>query len=327
MVNWRKFFRSKQNWLGLILVSGFFFVAIAAPWLAPPPAGSENRAYVEIRRGVNQLPAPPGPGSVLGTVPKPRLVGFGIPAGQGRIYQWDVYHTLVWGTRAALRFGLTVTLLTATFGIFVGALSGYIGGATGRLMMRVTDAFLAFPVIAGVWIMERVVFSALNSPFGLPLDLTPLQGFLVTFDVDAIQVALILFCWMPYARLVNGAVAQLKDTEFVVASKALGAGGVRIVGRHLLPNTLSSSIVMAARDVGGMVILASAFIFIGLHGTLPWAVMLVGGRDYIMGSGGNPFTYWWVFVPIVLALILFSVGWNLLGDGLNTALNPRSANR
>jgi peptide/nickel transport system permease protein len=103
----------------------------------------------------------------------------------------------------------------------------------------------------------------------------------------------------------------------------VGARNRRVILRHLLPNALSPAVVMAARDVGAVVILASAFTFIGMGQSTEWGTMLVQGRDYVIGLGGNPLSYWWVFLPVTLALILFGVGWNLLGDGLNDFLNPQ----
>lgn len=338
MIDWRRFFSYKQNWLGLAIIGGFLVVAVAAPWLAPLPEPDptkpvdpadpvDTKPFKELRSTFYQLPEPPRAGSPLGSVPKPPIVAPGIPLGQGRSYQWDVYHTLIWGTRSALQFGLTVALLSAAFGITVGAVSGYVGGPVGGISMRFTDALLAFPVIAAVWVFERAVFSRLVDPFGLPVELTIWQQQLVRFKIDAIMVALIAFSWMPYARLANATVTQLSAADFVLAAKSMGAKGSRIVFRHLLPNAVAPLVVMTARDIGGMVILASAFIFMGMKGNLAWAVMLVGGRDYIIGLGGNPFSYWWVFLPIALAIILFGIGWNLLGDGLNTALNPRATGR
>lgn len=324
MIRWRRFFTYKQNILGLIIVSSIIFVALAAPWLAPPLDPEDPSPYKEVRSTFYQMPNPPSPDSPLGTVPRPPRYLPGVPIGQGAAFQWDVFHTVIWGTRSALRFGLIVTLLTAVFGVLVGAISGYAGGIVNSLSMRITDAFLAFPPIAAIWVLERAIFSHLVDPYGMPVELTSWQELLLKLDIDSIMVALILFSWMPYARLVNAMALQVKQAEFVEAAKALGATNWRIIWRHLLPNAISPAIVLAARDVGGMVILASAFTFIGMGGDIAWGFVLVGGRDYILGLGGNPFAYWWVFVPISLALILFSVGWNLLGDGLNDLLNPRS---
>jgi peptide/nickel transport system permease protein len=232
--------------------------------------------------------------------------------------QLDVYHTLVWGTRSALRFGLMVTLTTACLGVLIGAISGYSGGAVNGLVMRITDAFLTFPALAGVWLLGQVMMPA--SPLGEP---TPLLKTLINLKLSPVMLTLILFSWMPYARLINANVIQLKQTEYVQAARAVGARNVRIILRHLLPNALSPAIVLAARDVGGMVIVESAFRFVGLGGATEWGVLLVAGRDYVIGMSGNPLTYWWVFLPATLALVLFGIGWNLLGDGLNTLLNPR----
>jgi peptide/nickel transport system permease protein len=325
MVNWRNFFRRKLNWLGLTIVAVFVLVAVAAPWLAPAEEKAENPAYLEIRVGANKLPLPPTEGTPLGAVPKPAQAIPGVPLGEGRAYQWDVYHTLIWGTRSALYFGLSVTLIAAVIGVLVGALSAYVGGVVEGIIMRITDAFLVFPVIAAVWLLERVIFSRFTSPYGLPIDLTWWQSALINLRIDAIWVALVLFSWMPYARITNASVATLRNAEYVTAARALGAGSMRIIRNHLIPNAIAPSIVLAARDIGAVVILASAFIFIGLNGQMAWAVILVGGRQYILGLGGNPLVYWWVFLPVALAIVLFSFGWNLVGDGLNQTLNPRTS--
>ena len=130
---------------------------------------------------------------------------------------------------------------------------------------------------------------------------------------------------MPYARITNTLVVQLRRVEYVVAARSLGAGNGRIILRHLLPNALSPALVLVARDIGAMVMLESAFTFIGMGGSTEWGVLLVTGRDYVIGIGGDPLAYWWTFIPASVALALFGIGWNLLGDGLNARLNPRSA--
>jgi len=103
----------------------------------------------------------------------------------------------------------------------------------------------------------------------------------------------------------------------------MGAKSSRIILRHLIPNSVAPSIVLAARDVGGMVVIQAAFTFIGLDGSSTWGNILTIGRDWILGPGGGIITYWWVYVPATLALIMFGIGWNLLGDGLSELLDPR----
>jgi peptide/nickel transport system permease protein len=234
--------------------------------------------------------------------------------------QLDVYHTLVWGTRSALRFGLVVALSTATLGVLIGAVGGYFGGLFGGLTMRITDAFLTFPAIAGVWLMRQLM---LPPRIGDPP--TALQRTMQNLNLDPVTLTLILFSWMAYARIVNANMTHLKQSEYVLAARSIGAGHARIILRHLLPNTLAPAIVLVARDVGAMVLLESAFTFIGVGGSTEWGRLLVAGRDYIIGIGGNPLAYWWTFLPATVTLVLFGIGWNLLGDGLNTLLNPRSA--
>jgi peptide/nickel transport system permease protein len=302
--NLRRFLSLRQNLLACAIVGFYILVAIFAPQLAPPDDANNPSPFRIVGRSYDKIPHPPSAEAPLGTVPG----------------QLDVYYTLVWGTRSALRFGLIVALTTACLGVLIGAISGYYGGAVNGLVMRVTDAFLTFPAIAGVWLFQQVIMPA--SSFAEP---TPLQKALLNLQLSPVMLTLILFSWTPYARLINASIIQLKQTEYVQAARAVGARNVRIILRHLLPNALSSAIVLAARDVGGMVILESAFTFVGLGGATEWGVLLVTGRDYVIGMNGNPLTYWWVFLPATLALVFFGIGWNLLGDGLNTLLNLRTS--
>jgi peptide/nickel transport system permease protein len=299
---WRRFFSHWQGWLGVLLVGSFLALAIFAPRLAPPMDPANPSDYKIVGRKTDRIPHPPNAQSPLGTA-------------SGQI---DIFYAVVWGTRAALRFGLIVAGSSAIIGVLVGAVSGYAGGRGGAITLRITDAFLAFPVIAGVWLFQLVMV-----PPAVGNDPPPLAAFLAEADITPVMVALIAFSWMPYARLINTGITRLKTAEFVLASQSLGAGRRRLIFRHLLPNSLSPAIVLLARDIGGMVILEAAFVFIGLSSGGPWAEMLVNNRNWIIGIAGNPLTYWWVYLPPTIALILFGIGWNLLGDGLNDALNPR----
>ncbi|MBK8988466.1 MAG: ABC transporter permease [Chloroflexi bacterium] len=271
MIAWRRFFRRKQNWLALLLVGGFLFVALAAPWLAPPDNPANPSPFKSVNRTFDRLPQPPGGDSPLGSVGQlANLARFGFTPGQDRFEQWDVFYTLIWGTRSALRFGLTVTLTTAVLGLLIGLISGYAGGIVQQGLMLFTDAFLTFPVIAAVWLFQRLLFGRIFNPLTLPEMYLGWERAFIWLDLDPIMLALILFAWMPYARLVNGMVIQQKQADYVTAARALGASHRRIIWRHLLPNVISPAIVYGARDVGGSVILASAFIFIGFGGSVTW---------------------------------------------------------
>jgi peptide/nickel transport system permease protein len=300
----RAFLSRWQNMVALAIVLFFVAVAVAAPWLSPPDDPENPSPFRVAGRLTDQLPRPPSPEAPLGTMPG----------------QLDIYHTLVWGTRSALRFGLIVALITASLGVLVGAVSGYLGGPINGVTMRVTDAFLTFPVIAGVWLFRQIMLPPRTE--SAP---TWIQKTMVDLSVDPIMLTLILFSWMAYARIINANMAQLKKSEYVTAARCVGAGNTRIIFRHLLPNAVAPAIVLVARDIGAVVVLEAAFTFIGIGNSTEWSALLASGRDYVIGMGGNPLAYWWVFVPVTMTLVLFGVGWNLLGDGLNDTLNPRSA--
>ena len=326
MIQWRFFWRSKTNWLALIIIGLVLLTALTAPWLAPPADPDNPSPFKGVSRSFDRLPKPPSAGILLGTVPQiNNLPRYGIAPGQDAFNEWDVFYTVIWGTRSALRFGILTTTLAATIGVVIGSISAYVGGAMNRLLMGITDAFLAFPILAAVWVVQRTMYSQILSFFPEPESWRWWETLLADWKISPIMITLMLFAWMPYARMINATIAQIRQAEYVQASVALGASGPAVWWRHLLPNAISPIVVLMARDVGSMVVLATAFVYIGFGGDIAWAIMLVAGKDYVIGLSGNPFIYWWTFVPIVSAVTLFALGWNLLGDGLNEALNPRQA--
>jgi len=262
----------------------FVAVAILAPQLAPPD-DPENPSSTRIVEGNRRaMPQPPSEQALLGTT----------------VGQVDIYYSLVWGTRSALRFGLLVAASTALIGLLVGAVGGYFGGLVHGLITRVTDGFIAFPAIAAIWLIRQVMM-----PPNIYAEPTPLQQAFYGLHLTPVLVALILFSWMPYARLVSVNMVQLRQAEYVQAARAMGMRNRRIIWRHLLPNAL----------------------FIGMGRSTEWGDLLVLGRDYVIGLGGNPLSYWWVFVPATLALVLFGIGWNLAGDALRDVLDPHLNDR
>ncbi len=163
-----------------MLIGLFVFAAVAAPLLAPPsdPEHPENARIVG--RALDRMPRPPSAEAPLGT-------------GPGQI---DVYYQIVWGARSALRFGLITASLTALLGVLIGAISGYAGGWTDIVLMRFTDAFLTFPVIAGVWLFRQTFPME-----GFGIELSPLQMVVIKLKLSPVMIGLILFSWMNYARL------------------------------------------------------------------------------------------------------------------------------
>jgi peptide/nickel transport system permease protein len=318
----RIFLSHWQNWLGMIIILAFTFMAVTAPLLSPPNDTTQG-AFKKMGRQGDLKPHPPSEESPLGTIPG----------------QFDVYHALIWGGREAMVFGLSVAVGAFLFGSLFGAIAGYAGGAVNNVMMRIADAFLTFPALAGVVFLQQLVAITIESLGGMfwfnndyigrqvYFDFTPPLFARFMLNVDPILISLIIFSWMPFARIVNTMVITLKQTEFIQAGRALGGTPWWIIRRHLLPNAISPALVLAARDVGSSVILQATITFIGLGGTSAWGILLSGGRNWVIGPGGNLLSAWWVFLPVTLAIILFGVGWNLIGDGLTEALDPTATPR
>jgi len=305
MRRFENLFGRPQNLLGLLIVGFFVFVAVAAPLLAPPVIGADGRPsmYRISGRSTDRTPRPPNDEIILGTLPG----------------QLDIYYSLVWGSRHALWFGLTISLGACFLGVLVGAISGYKGDhRIGQLMMRFTDGFIAIPTIIGVGIFRQLMFLA-----ELNMAAPAVQKLLLIMGTDYVLLGLLFFSWTPYARIINANVAKLRNVDYILAARTIGVRGPQIIFRHLLPNVIAPAIVLVARDIGAMVLLGAAFVFVGIGGESPWGVLVTAGRDYVIGPLGNQLQMWWTWIPVTLVLILFGVGWNLLGDGLNDFLNPR----
>ena len=312
-----RIFSRWQNLLGLVIIAMFMVAASAATFISPEdPKNPGAFMHVKGLFLADLEPHPPSAESILGTLPG----------------QFDTFHALIAGILNALSFGLSIALISGSFGVLFGASAAYIGGLANNVLMRIADAFLAFPVIAGVVLLRVLWFSTVLDQGGLfynnrwvfePTSTdTPIQWLFQ--HTDPLPVILILFSWMPYARLTNTMVATLKQADFIQAARALGANPVRVILRHLVPNAISPAVVLVARDIGNLVILQATFTFIGISGGSVWGEMLSMGRDWVIGAGGI-LTYWWTFLPATLALVLFSSGWNLLGDAFNELLDPHSS--
>jgi len=280
---------------GSLLVLVFVAIAIAAPLISPPQTESP---YQLPKDGWSLLPQPPGPDHPLGT-----LAG-----------QYDVFYGLIWGTRLAFKIGLSIALGRAFIGVLLGLLSGYYGKLVDAVIMRITDAFMAFPVMAAAMVMLTLFIR--------------MQGLLLGSSERIIILTLILFGWMQYARLIRGNVLAERSKEYMQATLSVGVPARRILFRHLLPNVTQGLFVLIASDIGAMVVLVAAFNFIGLvgnpggHPLADWGQMLSLSRDWIIGTPVNAFEYWYTYLPPSLVIVLFSTSWNLIGDGLRDILDP-----
>lgn len=213
----------------------------------------------------------------------------------------DILSRVIWGSRISLRVGVTVVGISMCIGVILGALAGYIGGIVDELIMRFTDLILAFP--------SMILALALAAALGPGL--------------DNAMIALCATWWPWYARLVRGQVLSLREAGFVEAARCIGAGNIRILLRHILPNTLGPVIVNASMDFGWTILTAAALGFLGIGAQPPepeWGLMINVGRIYFMDRP-------WIATFPGLAIFMVVLGSNLIGDGLDEILNPRLRRR
>jgi oligopeptide transport system permease protein len=211
----------------------------------------------------------------------------------------DLFVRLLYGGRVSLAVGLCATAVALLIGVIYGTISGYIGGKTDILMMRIVDIIYALPFT--VFVILLMVF------FG--------RRFVLLFvAIGAVQ-------WLTMARIVRGQVMSLRRQEFIEAAEALGLSKARIIFRHIIPNTLGPVIIYVTLTVPSVMLLEAFLSFLGLGVQPPmssWGVLIKEGADVM-----EEFPWLLIFPALALSFTLFSL--NFLGDGLRDALDPRSA--
>jgi peptide/nickel transport system permease protein len=213
----------------------------------------------------------------------------------------DVLSRIMTGTRVSVQVALIVLGFAVTFGTIIGLIAGYWGGWVDEVLMRLTDMFLAFPAL--------ILAVAIAASLGRNLRNT--------------MIALATVFWPWYARLVRAQVLSIKEREFVQAAHSIGMPRSRIMFRHILPNAASVIIIQLTLDVGFAILATSSLSFIGLGAQPPspeWGTMMSTARNYFRDA-------WWYMAFPGLALTLTVLAFNLLGDGLQDALDPRSGRR
>ena len=208
----------------------------------------------------------------------------------------DIFSRVIYGGRYSLLAGCLTVVIAGAIGTFYGAIAGYVGGRTDNIMMRISEMILSFPSLILAMIINAVMGSNLfNTMF-----------------------ALVIVAWPTYARLMRSVVLSVKENEYVTASKALGASKLRILVKEVIPNSISSVLIMATTDIGNQILMFSTLSFLGLGSAPPtpeWGMMVSEGVNY--------FNKFWVAGFPGLAIFTMAVGANFIGDGLRDLLDPK----
>jgi len=209
----------------------------------------------------------------------------------------DLLSRMIWGTRISLEVGLISVGIACVVGTLIGGVAGFYGGWVDTLLMRLVDVMLCFPtfflILAVIAVLEPSIWN--------------------------IMVVIGITSWMGIARLVRAEVLSLREREFVLAARALGLPKGRILVRHILPNALAPVLVAATLGVGAAILTESALSFLGIGVQPPtpsWGSILAVGKDYIEVA-------WWLSLFPGLAILVTVLGYNLLGEGIRDAVDPR----
>jgi len=209
----------------------------------------------------------------------------------------DLLSRIIWGSRVSLKVGFVAVGIAIVIGIVIGAIAGFYGGKVDAILMRFVDIMLAFPtfflILAVIAILEPNIFT--------------------------IMAVIGITSWMDVARLVRAEFLSLKERDFVGAARAVGASDTRLIFRHILPNALSPVFVAATFGVAGAILIESGLSFLGLGVQPPdpsWGNILTAGKDNIEIA-------WWLSLYPGLAILITVLSYNLVGEGLRDALDPR----
>lgn len=209
----------------------------------------------------------------------------------------DILSRVIWGARITLMIVALVAIIAAPLGLIIGAISGYFGGWIDRVLMGVTDVFLSMPKL-----ILALAFAAALGP-----------------GIENAVIAIAITTWPAYARIARAETLTIRGAEFIAATRLLGASHARIITLHILPLCTSSMIIRVTLDMAGIILTAAGLGFLGLGAQPPlpeWGAMISRGRSFVLDQ-------WWVATMPGFAIILVSLGFCFLGDGLRDALDPK----
>ena len=208
----------------------------------------------------------------------------------------DIFSRVIYGGRYSLLAGCLTVIIAGALGSLYGAIAGYVGGKVDNVMMRFSEMVLSFPSLILAMLINSVLGSSLfNTMF-----------------------ALVIVAWPTYARLMRSVVLSVKENEYIAAAEALGASRMRILIKEIIPNSISSVLIMATTDLGNQILMFSTLSFLGLGSAPPtpeWGMMVSEGVDY--------FNKFWVAGFPGLAIFTMAIGANFIGDGMRDLLDPK----
>lgn len=284
----RAFFRNHIAVLGLLIVFVMIFAAIFADQIAPHDPNKIS--------AMNRLHPP----------------SWEFPLGTDEFGR-DLFSRILYGARISLVIAFVAQTVAIVIGISLGLISGWFGGWIDDFIMRLTDAMFAIPGL-----MVLIVWVAVIDP-----ETIPFFDFFNALGLSAKQISIFfaigLIGWPADTRMMRSQVLTIKEREYVIAARALGASNFRIMIQHLLPNAVAPSIVLASLGIAGAILAESTLSFLGLGVQIPnpsWGTMIDQGRNFFINA-------WWYATFPGLTIMVTVLGFNFVGDGLRDALDPR----
>jgi len=275
--------KSATSIAGVILIVFLVILAMLPFLLAEPAPGADP--YVIPKDFLFPTPQPP------------QGIGGKFPLGTGENAA-STYYGIVWGARISMAFAIQVVALGVLMGTIIGLVSGYKGGVIDEIIMRITDIFLSIPSL----ILVMAIAAVLGRGLG------------------ATKLALLAVWWSGYTRLIRGQVLSVRENTYIDAARASGSGELKIMFRHILPNSWAPVVVAATMDMGTVVLVLAGLSYLGLgapNGYAEWGVMIQEGQQFFVAG------YWWMTVFPGLAILTFVLAFNLMGDGLRDVLDPK----
>lgn len=276
---WKRLRRNKLAMIGLVWILFMILVAVTADLWAPQWLGSPTETDTTMSATMSKLP--PSPEHPFGT------------DSLGR----DTLVRVIYGARVSLTVGVLATAISTVIGLIMGALAAYYGGIWDTIIMRLADVFLAFPYTLFVIVLLAVLGQGITNVF----------------------IAIGILGWPSIARVFRSAILTVKENDYVDAARAMGASDLRIIARHIFPNSVASIVVYATMNIGGAILTEAALSFLGMGVTPPnpsWGIMIQDGQKYLA-------TQPWLMIMPGIAILLTVLAFTLLGDGLRDALDVK----